>query len=142
MENFKDKIMSRIPDNVVFSNDKGYYAQILPYASNVGAPAIKVNDVASWKVNGINRVNKDLSSKFQDLKEEYNKLIKEYEWNELVYNAKFSFEPVVGEVYHVYRNKQGKEFLSLISPNEWNQEYVGTTMLNSDRKWVLFDTNV
>lgn len=134
--------MSRRPDNVVYSDDKGYYAQILPYASNVGAPAIKVNDVASWKVNGINRVNKDLASKFQDLREEYNKLLKEFEWNELVYNAKFSFEPVVGEIYYLYRNNQGKEFLSLISPNEWNEEYIGTTMLNSDRKWVILDEAV
>lgn len=132
--------MSRKPDNVVHSDEKGYYAQILPYASNVGAPAIKVNDVASWKVNGINRVNKDLASKFQGLKEEYNKLMREFEWNELIYNAKFSFEPVVGEVYYLYRNNLGKEFLSLISPNEWNQEYIGTTMLNSDRKWIILDS--
>ncbi len=131
--------MGRKPDNVVYSDEQGYYAQLLPYASNVGAPVIRVNDVASWKVNGINRVNKDLASKFQDLKEEYNKLMKEFHWNELVYNARFSFEPVVGEVYHLYRNKEGKEFLSIISPNEWRQEYIGTTMLNSDRKWVLIE---
>lgn len=131
--------MGRKPDNVVYSDEQGYYAQLLPYASNVGAPVIRVNDVASWKVNGINRVNKDLASKFQDLKEEYNRLMKEFHWNELVYNARFSFEPVVGEVYHLYRNKEGKEFLSIISPNEWRQEYIGTTMLNSDRKWVLIE---
>ena len=134
--------MSRKPDNVVYSDEQGYYAQILPYASNVGAPVIRVNDVASWKVSGINRVNKDLASKFQDLKEEYNKLMKEFEWNELVYNAKFSFEPVVGEIYYLYRNNQGKEFLSLISPNEWNEEYIGTTILNSDRKWIILDNDV
>jgi hypothetical protein len=33
----------------------------------------------------------------------------------------------------------GKEFLSLISPDEWSQEYLGTTVLNSDRKWVLLN---
>ena len=129
--------MSRIPDNVVYSDEKGYYAKLLPYASNVGAPAIKINDVASWKVSGINKVNKEIASRFKDLKDEYNKILKEFQWNELVYNAKFSFEPVVGEIYHLYRNNQGREFLSLISPGEWNQEYLGTTVLNSDRKWVL-----
>jgi hypothetical protein len=25
--------------------------------------------------------------------------MEEYEWNELVYNSKFSFEPVIGEIY-------------------------------------------
>ncbi|MFY7860807.1 MAG: DUF2452 domain-containing protein, partial [Chitinophagales bacterium] len=66
----------------------------------------------------------DIASKLDELKQEYQKLIKEFQWNELVYNAKFSFEPVVGEIYYVYLGKDGQEFLSLIGPKEWNQEYI------------------
>jgi hypothetical protein len=40
--------------------------------------------------------------------------MEEYEWNELVYNSKFSFEPVIGEIYHLYRDAAGLNFLSLI----------------------------
>ena len=64
--------------------------------------------------------------------------MEEYEWNQLVYNAKFSFEPIIGEVYHLYRDKTGEDFLSLISPNEWNKEHIGSFRLNSDKKWEKF----
>jgi hypothetical protein len=30
-------------------------------------------------------------------------------------------------------------FLSLISPQEWNKEHVGTFQLNSNKKWVILD---
>ena len=65
--------------------------------------------------------------------------MKEYEWNELVYHAKYSFEPVIGEIYHLYAGDDGNNFLSLISPLEWNKEHIGTFQLNSDKKWVLLN---
>ena len=86
------------PDNIVYSEDKGYNASLLPYSTNVGAPAIQIDDVVSWKSRGISNVNKEFENKFNELKTEYLNLMKEYEWNELVYSAKFSFEPVIGEI--------------------------------------------
>lgn len=124
------------PDNIVYSEEDGYYANRLPYATTVGAPVIKIDDVVSWKNKGITAVNKELETKFNELKSQYQKLIEEYEWNELVYNAKFSFEPVVGEIYHLYTANDGTYFLSLVSPNEWNREHIGTFQLNSDKKWI------
>lgn len=125
------------PDNVVYSEAEGFNASMLPYGTNVGAPVIQIDDVVSWKSRGINTVNKQLESKFNELKEQYQKLMEEYEWNELVYNAKFSFEPVIGEIYHLYRDQMGMNFLSLIAPNEWNKEHIGTFKLNSEKKWVF-----
>lgn len=127
------------PDNVVFSEEQGYNANILPYSTNVGAPIIKMDDVVSWKSRGISAVNKQFENKFNELKIQYENLMKEYEWNELVYHAKYSFEPVIGEIYHLYSGDDGNNFLSLISPLEWNKEHLGTFQLNSDKKWVLLN---
>lgn len=127
------------PDNIVYSDEQGYNANILPYATTVGAPVIRVDDLVSWKSRAISNVNKEFESKFSELKMQYQKLIEEYEWNELVYNAKFSFEPVIGEIYHLYKDVSGLNFLSLIGPNEWNKEHIGTLKLNSDKKWVLLN---
>jgi hypothetical protein len=124
------------PDNIVYSEDKGYNASFLPYATSVGAPIIKVDDIVSWKSRGITNVNKEFENKFNELKNQYQKLMEEYEWNELVYSAKFAFEPVIGEIYHLYAGEDGINFLSLIGPNEWNKEYLGTFKLNSDKKWI------
>jgi len=128
---------SKIPDNVVYSVEEGFNANILPYGTNVGAPVIRVDDVVSWKSRGIENVNKELGIKFNELKIQYQKLMEEYEWNELVYSAKFSFEPVIGEIYHLYRDANAVNFLSLIGPQEWNREHIGTFKLNSDKKWIL-----
>jgi hypothetical protein len=127
------------PDNVVFSDEKGYNASLLPYSTNVGAPVIKIDDVVAWKSRGIHNVNKEFENKFNELKQQYQKLMEEYEWNELVYNAKFSFEPVIGEIYHLYNGNDGSNFLSLISPQEWNREHIATFKLNSDKKWLLLN---
>lgn len=127
------------PDNIVFSEEKGYNASFLPYSTSVGAPIIKVDDIVSWKSRGITNVNKEFENKFKELKNQYEKLMEEYEWNELVYSAKFAFEPVIGEVYHLYAAADGVNFLSLISPQEWNKVHLGTFKLNSDKKWVVLD---
>ena len=128
-----------IPDNVVFSDEKGYNASLLSYPTNVGAPVIHIDNLVSWKSRGISTVNKQFENKFNELKVQYDNLMKEFENNELVYNANFSFEPVIGETYHLYRSDDGSNFLSLISPAEWNKEHLGTYQLNSDKKWIVIE---
>lgn len=118
------------PDNV--ADNPG----LLPYASNVSAPAIRTEDIDAWKRRGVNKVNKQLSTKFEELKEEYRRLVQEFQWNELVYTAKFAYEPVIGETYHLYVGNNGAPFLSLIGPNEWNREHIGSFRLDSNQKWI------
>ena len=127
------------PDNIVYSETQGYNANLLPYATSVGAPVIIINDVVSWKNRGISNVNKEFENKFNELKSQYQSLMEEFQWNELVYNAKFSFEPVIGEIYHLYKGADGIDFLSLIAPQEWNKEHIGTFKLNSDKKWIVLN---
>ena len=90
----------------------------------------------------ISTVNKEFENKFKELKSQYENLMQEFEFNELVYSAKFSFEPIMGEIYHLYTGEDGVNFLSLISPQEWNREHVGTFKLNSDKKWILLNEKV
>ena len=132
----EQKMKNEIPDNVVYSEEKGYNASFLPYATSVGAPIIKIDDVAAWKGRGVRNVNKEFENKFNELKLQYQSLMEEFEWNEMVYNSKFSFEPIIGEIYHLYSAGDGTYFLSLIPPQEWNKEHIGTFQLNSDKKWV------
>ena len=122
------------PDNVADS------PSILPYGSNVGAPSIVVENIDAWKQPRISKVNKQFQSKFNELKEEYKKLIDEYKWNDLVYQSKFSFEPVVGEVYHLYYGNDGNVFLSLITPDEWNKQHIGSFRYNYDNKWIKIES--
>jgi hypothetical protein len=84
----------------------------------------------------VSKVNKKIGLKFQELKNEYNKLLDEFKWNELIYNSKFSFEPVVGEAYYLYINSSEEYFLSLIHPDSWNKDFIGEFILNSEGQWI------
>lgn len=116
------------PDNVV--DNPG----LLPYGSNIGAPSIKIDNIDGWKKSNVFKVNKELNTRFEELKKEYQKLVEEYEWNQLVYSAHYNFEPIIGETYYLYRNNN-KIFLSLIKPNEWGLEFLGGFKLDSNNKW-------
>jgi len=118
------------PDNVADSPG------LLPYASNVGAPAIAVQDINHWKQPRVANVNKQFLSKFEELKQEYQKLIDEYKWNDLVYKSKFNFEPIINETYHLYSRDNGELFLSLIESNRWTQDYIASFKYNHDNKWL------
>lgn len=118
------------PDNV--ADNPG----LLPYGSNVGAPSIKVDNIQSWKEPRIKNINKHFENKFNQLKSEYEKLIEEYTWNDLIYNAQFNFEPIIGHTYHLYISNKGQRFLSIIEPNFWNQDYIGSFSYDHDNKWI------
>ena len=116
------------PDNV--ADNPG----LLPYASNVGAPAIKPDDVDTWKNQKVVKTNHYFETRYNEIKEEYRKLIESYEWNKLVYESNFKFEPIKGETYYLYQRDTGL-FLSLIEPEQWNQIFIGAFKLDSNDKW-------
>ncbi|MEP3209014.1 MAG: DUF2452 domain-containing protein [Maribacter sp.] len=124
------------PDNVVFDEEsEKYTASLKPYATDLAAPAITTSDTAAWKNRNINAVNKHISAKYLELKAEYDAMIDQFEYNNLVYSAKFNFEPLVGYTYFLYRNKNEEAFLSVIAPHECNFDYLGTFRLNADKMW-------
>jgi len=128
--------MNKKPDLVVWDEERGYFSKELTYGSSVGAPAIKLEDVKGWKANQANEVNKQFKTKYEELKEEFSKLVDEVNWNELVYSSSYSFIPVIGQTYHLYLGKSEELFLSLIGPNEWKQQHVGSFKLDSAYKWI------
>ncbi|KZS42853.1 GTP-binding protein [Aquimarina aggregata] len=124
------------PDQVVYNEKEGRYdAALKPYATDTGAPVITTPDTVAWKNSNIYKVNKQVKAKYDELKAQYDDLIATYEYNNLVYNAKFNFEPVVGEIYHLYKNREERPFLSIISPTECNFDHLGSFRLNADKMW-------
>jgi len=124
------------PDHVVFNMEsRKYDAALKPYATNVGAPAITTTDTAAWKNRSINKVNHKVQTKYLELKAEYEKMIEEFEYNQLIFSAKFSFEPIIGETYHLYKRENEELFLSIIAPNQCNFDAVGSFYLNLDQVW-------
>ena len=124
------------PDNVVYNEDsQSYDASLKAYGTDLGAPSITTPDTAAWKNRNIAKVNSHIKTKYLELKKEFDAIIEEYEYNNLVYNAKFNFEPVVGEIYHLYKDNADQPFLSIISPQECSFNFVGSFYLSADGIW-------
>jgi hypothetical protein len=124
----------KYPDNIVYDNKlQKFDANIKPYPTSVGSQAfepIKVDKSTSLSANHY------FNSRLEELREEYKKLIQEYNWTKLVYESSYAFQPIVGHTYHMYEKKDKSLWLSLIGPDEWNQPYVGSFQLQTDGKWI------
>lgn len=124
------------PDNVVFNTETQQYdAALKPYATSVNAPVITTTDSIAWKNRSINKVNHKLKSRYAELKVEYEKMMQEYEYNKLIFSAKFTFEPIIGEIYHLYKKENNEAFLSIIAPNECHFHALGSFYLSADQIW-------
>jgi hypothetical protein len=66
-------------------------------------------------------------------------MMEQFEYNQIVYNSNYNFEPVVGEIYHLYKGEDEQTFLSLIAPNECNFNHVGSFRLNFDKMWLKIE---
>ncbi len=132
----EQKKKAKKPDAVVFDEKTQQYdAHLKPYATSVGAPVITPVDTTSWKNTNINRVNHEINARYEELRAQYQELLEEFEYNKLVYSSKFNFEPIIGETYHLYRDKNTNTFLSVIAPNECNFDHVGSFRLKADTMW-------
>ena len=124
------------PDQVVYNEESGRDdASLKPYSTNLGAPAITTPDTTAWKLRNIDQVNKQVGARYAELKQQYDALMEQFQYNQLVYEAHFNFEPIVGHTYHLYKKADEKPFLSIISPQECNFEHLCSFRLNADKMW-------
>ena len=124
------------PDNIVFNyKTQKYDAALKSYATTVSAPVITTSDNVAWKNRSINKVNHKVKSKYLELKAEYEKMMQEFEFNKLIFDAKFTFEPIIGQVYHLYKRENGETFLSIIAPDQCSFNSLGSFYLNVDQIW-------
>ena len=112
---------------------------LLPYGSNTSAPSIKPVDLTTFKKNGLDKVNKVFDRRYKEIVEQAETLQKSFLITQTVYESKYKFEPIIGEIYHLYEDLDGKYSLSIISPSEWNKKNVYSVVLNSDMTWTKID---
>lgn len=114
-------------------------ANLLSYPSHVGSPKIESTDLSSFKRNGTEKANKIYDTKYKELMRDAENLYNSFIINQEVYESSYRFEPVIGQIYHLYENIKGEKFLSLIEPNTWRQKHIYSVILNSDMIWIKID---
>jgi hypothetical protein len=112
---------------------------LLPYPHHVASPKIETVDLSAFNTLQAHKVSKSLQKRAEEIASMVQTLQEDYALNLQLYSATRSFEPVLGEVYHLYEKADGTQFLSLISPREWKQKYLYSGVLNSDGTWTRVD---
>ena len=50
---------------------------LLPYASNIGSPAIQITNISAYKQEKLNKSNKYIKAKYDEIKQEYLELLRQ-----------------------------------------------------------------
>lgn len=123
----------KYPDQVVFNYEtESYDANKRDYPTSVGSQKF---EPISIDLAAAAKANHHFKSKFDELKAAYNQLANEYQWNKLIYNANYSFQPIVGQTYHLYKREDNSHWLSLIGPEEWKKKHIGSFKLQTNGTW-------
>jgi len=109
---------------------------LMEYPHHVGAPQIVPTDLTPFKRNGTDKANKLFNRRYEELLKEAETLQKSFIVTQEVYESTYRFEPIVGEIYHLYEDNNGNKFLSLIEPTSWKQTHLYSAVLNSDMTWT------
>lgn len=121
---------------------------VLPYASSVSTAVIKPNEEGLIRHKAISAMEEQTNMQLDQIRKQIELLAQQaqeiYNRKELsmkIYEAKLSFQPVIGHIYHLYSKKDDSLMLSLISPNEWGRKipfelYHGAVKMLADHTWI------
>ena len=112
---------------------------LMSYPAHVAAPKIEPVDLTTFKRTGAEKVNKVFDRRYKELIKEAEDLQKSFQITQEVYDSRYKFEPIIGEIYHLYEDLDGKKTLSMIKPIEWNKKHIYSVVLNSDMTWTKID---
>lgn len=113
----------------------------MAYGDHVGAPAFTLPDVQGYKKGQAAEASHRFHQRYEELEQAMNELMTQAQYNDRLLNASIAFKPNIGQVYHLY-NKDDKDFISMISPEEWGSEYmskqtfVGSYKILADNVWI------
>ncbi len=133
-----------------YTNTEYYHKQlsVLPYSASVSGAVIKANEEGMIKHKALTAMEEQTNMQLQQIRKQIELLAlqaqeiqKRKELSLMIYSAKLSFKPNIGQVYFLYEKTDGSHMLSLISPNEWGaagpfKKFVAGVKLLADHTWM------
>ena len=134
---------------ISFANVEVYHKQlsVLPYASSVGSVAIKPTEEGAIKHKALQAMDEQTNMQLDQIRQQIEllarqaqELRKRKELSLMIYSAKLSFSPIIGQTYYMYEKKDGSHILSLVGPREWGsgpfKQFEAAVKLLADHTWM------
>lgn len=127
---------------------------ILEYAHHVGSAIIKPEDKGKIKGRSLAAMYEQTDQQLLQIKEQITLLAKQVQTierrksiSEKIYDAKISFQPIIGSTYHLYKKEDGQFQVSMLSDAEWGRsrpdwEYLSSIKLLGDHTWEISNADV
>ena len=139
------------PDGSSYTNTTYYHKQlsVLPYSSSVSGAVIRPTEEGLIRHKALTAMEEQTNMQIEQIRKQIELLALQAqeiqnrkELSMMIYKAKITFSPVIGQTYHLYEKADGSHILSLISPREWGggtgpfREHIAKVRLLADHTWV------
>lgn len=136
-------------DGSSYANTEFYHKQmsVLPYSASVAGALVKPTEEGVIRHKALAAMEEQTNMQLEQIRKQIELLAlqaqeihKRKELSMLIYNAKLSFKPDIGQVYYLYEKKDGNHLISLISPKDWGQtmpykKFIAAVQLLADHTW-------
>lgn len=137
------------PEGNAYTNTEIYHKQlsVLPYSASVSGAVIKATKEGVIKHKALTAMEEQTNMQLDQIRKQIELLAlqaqeiqKRKDLSMMIYDAKLSFKPNIGQVYYLYEKNDGTHMLSLVSPKEWGssgpfKKFVAAVQLLADHTW-------
>lgn len=137
-------------DGASYTNTEIYHKQlsVLPYSASVAGAVIRANEEGMIKHKALTAMEEQTNMQLQQIRKQIELLAlqaqeihKRKELSLMIYDARLSFKPNIGQTYYLYEKKDGNHLLSLVSPKEWGaggpfKKFIAAVKLLADHTWT------
>jgi hypothetical protein len=138
-----------LPEGAERVNEEIYHRQlsVLPFAASVSGAVVKPNEEGVIRHKALSAMEEQTNMQLTQIRQQIELLAiqakeiqKRKELSMLVYDAKLSFDPVIGQTYYLYLKEDGSHLVSMVSPKEWGvklpfKAFVAAVKLLADHTW-------
>jgi hypothetical protein len=122
---------------------------LLTYAHQAGSAMIKPEDKGKITGKAVAAMHSQtemqmaqIYTQMQLLADQAKSIQQRVEISERIYLADISFEPLINHIYYLYLRENGRDFLSMVSPQEWGRKkpferFVAKIRLLADHTWEI-----
>jgi len=123
---------------------------LLPYANHIGSAIIRPVESGKEKGLGMKAMYQQTERNLKRIRQQVELLISQAQeihdrisFSERIYLAECAFDPLIGQVYYLYKRLDESEFLSMVGPLEWGDKnglsFVCSARLLADHTWEILE---
>ena len=136
-------------DGAIMTNVEIYHRQmsVLPYSASVSGALIKPNEEGMIRHHALTAMEEQTNMQLTQIRQQIELLAiqakeiqQRKELSMIIYDAKLSFNPVIGQTYYLYEKEDGTHLVSMVGPKEWGvkipfKSFIAAAKLLADHTW-------